>query len=89
MDFAYSEEQQAVADLAARILSDHAGHDALRSLENSAGDRFDASLWSAFAEAGLLGIALPESHGGGGLGFLELTLIAEQVGRRTAPIPFV
>ena len=41
------------------------------------------------AEAGLLGIAVPEVHGGSGLGFLELALIVEEVGRTTAPIPLL
>ena len=55
MDFSYSEEQQAVADLAAQILADHASHEALRTLETSGSDRFDPALWQAFAEAGLIG----------------------------------
>jgi len=50
-------------------------------------DRFDADLWKALADAGLLGIALPESAGGGGLGLIELCLVLEQVGRTVAPVP--
>jgi alkylation response protein AidB-like acyl-CoA dehydrogenase len=49
--------------------------------------RFDRDLWAAMADAGLLGIAVPAEHGGAGLGVLELALVLEEVGRRTAPVP--
>ena len=89
MDFELSDDQRAIADLAEQILSDKASHERLRELEKSGGPRFDAELWQEFAEAGLLGIAVPESCGGAGLGFVELAVILEQIGRRTAPIPFL
>jgi alkylation response protein AidB-like acyl-CoA dehydrogenase len=44
--------------------------------------------WQWDDEAGgLLGLALPENHGGGGLGFLEVAIILEEIGRTVAPIP--
>ena len=89
MDFSLSDEQQSIVDLAAQILNDKGNHERLREIETGGGDRFDPVLWKAFAAAGLLGIAIPEAYGGGGLGFLELSLIIEQVGRRTAAIPFL
>ena len=89
MDFAYSEDQQAIGDLARQILSDKASHERVSEIEKSGGDRFDSELWRALGEAGLVGIAVPEEFGGGGLGFLELALIIEQIGRRAAPIPFL
>ncbi len=89
MDFSISDEQQSIVDLAEQILNDNSGHQRLREIETSDGDRFDPVTWKAFAEAGLLGIAIPENYGGGGLGFLELSLIIEQIGRRTAAIPFL
>ena len=89
MDFSYSEEQQSIADLAGQILADLSTHERLRQLETGKGERFDPDLWKAFAEAGLSGIAIPEEYGGGGLGFLELSLIVEQLGRHTAAIPFL
>lgn len=87
MDFSFSEEQQAVRDLAAQILGDQATNEALRNHEAS-GDAFPAALWSALADAGLIGIALPEDVGGSGLGFLEICLALEQIGKTTAPIPY-
>lgn len=87
MDFSYTDEQQAIADLAGRILADKATHERLRELERSRGPRFDPELWTELARAGLLGIPIAAELGGSGLGFLELSLILEQVGRTAAPVP--
>jgi 3-oxocholest-4-en-26-oyl-CoA dehydrogenase beta subunit len=84
VDFTLTEEQQAIAGLAAQIFGDHA--ERVRDIERS-GDRVDRALWSALAGAGLLGVALPEDAGGGGLGMLELCHVLEAQGRCVAPVP--
>jgi len=90
MDFSFSEEQEAVRELADRIFTDLSTQERLRELElEPEGDRFDRKLWSELAAAGLLGIALPESVGGAGLGFLETGLLAEATGRTAAYVPVV
>jgi alkylation response protein AidB-like acyl-CoA dehydrogenase len=89
MDFSLSDEQQAIAALAKQILGDGASHERLRAIERGGGPRFDAELWRRLAEAGLVGVAIPEAHGGGGLGFVELMLVLEEIGRRAAPVPYV
>lgn len=89
MDFSFTDEQQAIAALAKQILTDGATPERLRQLERSGGHRFDRDLWRRLAEAGLVGIAVPEAHGGGGLGFVELMLVLEQIGRTTAPVPYL
>jgi alkylation response protein AidB-like acyl-CoA dehydrogenase len=87
MDFDLSEEQQATIDVAAKLLGDKSTPDAIRAVEQADDLRFDRELWAAMADAGLLGIAVPTEHGGAGLGMLELALVLEEVGRRTAPVP--
>ncbi len=90
MDFSFSEEQEAVRDLATRIFTDLATHERLRELESEPdGERFDRKLWSELAAAGLLGIALPEEVGGAGLGFLETGLVVEAAGRSAAYVPAI
>lgn len=86
MDLTPSEEQQEIAALAARILSDRMSDDSLRVFARS-GEPFDRDLWRTLAEAGLLGIALPESAGGSGFGMMELGMLLEQQGRTLAPLP--
>lgn len=88
MDFDLSDEQQAVSDLAGRILRDKLPAERLRELESGEGWYAD-DVWSDLAQAGLVGIALPEDQGGGGFGLTEACLVAEQIGRTVAPVPFL
>lgn len=86
MDFSFSEDQDQIAALTRRIVSDRVTPDTLRAAED-APDRFDRRLWKALADAGLLGISLPEAVGGGGCGIIEQCLVLEELGRRVAPVP--
>ncbi|WP_433665854.1 acyl-CoA dehydrogenase family protein [Nocardia sp. CA-136227] len=86
MDFSFTDEQQAVVESAARILESQATKDQ----QLDAGTRSDARetvLWQQLAGAGLLGVVVPSEHGGLGLGFVELALLLEQVGRSAAQVP--
>lgn len=90
MDFSFSEEQEAVKGLAEQIFGDLCTQERLRELEVAGdGERFDTKLWSEMASAGLLGIALPESAGGAGLGIIESGLLAEALGRHAAYVPVI
>ena len=88
MDFTLTDDQQAIADLAHRILSERLPPERLRELEQT-DPWFADDVWAELGEADLLGIALPEAVGGGGYGILEACLIAEQVGRTVAPVPYL
>lgn len=87
MDFALTDEQQAAIDLAAQILTDHTEPRRIKDVERSE-SRIDHALWADLAAADLLGLSLPEAHGGGGYGFLESCLLLQQVGHHVAPVPF-
>ncbi|MBV8986899.1 MAG: acyl-CoA/acyl-ACP dehydrogenase [Acidimicrobiia bacterium] len=87
MDFSFSEEQQEIQNLAAQILGDKVTHERLKEIEASA-EWFDRDLWGELVKAGLVGIALPEEHGGGGFGILEAALVLEEIGRTVAPVPY-
>jgi 3-oxocholest-4-en-26-oyl-CoA dehydrogenase beta subunit len=91
MDFDYSEEQEAVRDLAGRIFTERATHERLKALEASAGDEgpIDRELWAELATAGLLGIHLGEDVGGAGLNFVAACLVIEAAGRTAAYVPVV
>ena len=88
MDFSFNEEQQDLQGLAKQILEAEVTHERLKEIE-AGEDNFDRELWAKLAEAGLLGIALPEAHGGGGYGFLEAAIVLEQLGRTVAPVPYL
>jgi alkylation response protein AidB-like acyl-CoA dehydrogenase len=87
MDFALSDEQTAIFDLAGQILTEQLPPERLREIESSDPDWFAADVWAELAKADLLGLCLPEAHGGGGYGIFELSLVLEQVGRTVAPVP--
>ncbi|TQM03191.1 acyl-CoA dehydrogenase family protein [Pseudonocardia kunmingensis] len=76
MDFALTDDQQAlrtaVRELAARFPDEYWA-------ERDARGEFPHEFYSAFAEGGWLGIAVPEQYGGGGLGILEAALLLEEV----------
>jgi alkylation response protein AidB-like acyl-CoA dehydrogenase len=74
--------------LARTILTDQVTTNRLRELEQGP-EAMDRQLWKAFAEAQLLGVAMPEDVGGTGYGLLELCVLLEEVGRRVAPVPLL
>ncbi|MBX3530196.1 MAG: acyl-CoA/acyl-ACP dehydrogenase [Rhizobiaceae bacterium] len=87
MDLKLSSDQIFMRDEARRLLADRAGSEQLRKAIDAGG--FDAALWKTVgAELGWCAVAVPEDAGGLGLGNLELALLAEECGRRLAPVPF-
>lgn len=49
---------------------------------------YDQSLWQKVADMGWMATTIPETYGGLGLGYYELAIIAEEMGRAVAPLPF-
>ncbi|NND67394.1 MAG: acyl-CoA/acyl-ACP dehydrogenase [Halioglobus sp.] len=86
MDFNFSDDQVAIRELAYQIFTDRATDEFLLDFSRT-GKTYDDELWQTLAEQGLLGIAVPESAGGTGLGLFELCLMLEEQGRRVAPVP--
>ncbi|MBM3541645.1 MAG: acyl-CoA dehydrogenase [Alphaproteobacteria bacterium] len=76
MDFALTPEQVLIAETARRIGEEY-GLDYWAKLDKE--KTFPAAMWRAIAQAGLAGVALPEEHGGGGQGMLELALVIENL----------
>ena len=86
MDFSFTEEQETVGKVARQLFEHRATPEHLTELE--AGEmRYDGPLWRELATSDLLGIALPESVGGSGGGFLELGVLLTEVGWSVAPVP--
>ena len=87
MNFDFSDEQKLLREQARRLLAEKCPPRAVRAvLESDAG--YDRALWKSIAEMGWLGTAIPEAYGGLGFGALELCVIAEELGRVLAPVPF-
>ena len=88
MDFRFNEEQEALQALAREIFENEVTTEKLKAIESS-GEGVDADLWSRLAEANLIGLAIPESQGGMGMGFVELCLLLHEMGRAVAPVPLL
>jgi len=87
MNFDFSDDQKFLKDQANKFLTEKCDTTVPRAvLEGDA--PFDKDLWKAIVEMGWTGITIPEEFGGLGLGHLELCVIAEEMGRALAPVPF-
>jgi alkylation response protein AidB-like acyl-CoA dehydrogenase len=87
MNFDFSDEQRLLQRTAREYLNEKAPLGLCRQvLESDAG--YSEDLWKGVAEMGWLGTAIPEQYGGTGFGYLELVLVAEEIGYALAPIPF-
>ena len=87
MNFEFSEEQTFIRDQARNFLSQESSADVVRSILDS-DEPYHRELWNKIVELGWTAMAIPESYGGLGLGYLELCVIAEELGRFLAPVPF-
>jgi len=87
MNFDFSEEQKLLQHTAREFLADNSSLAVVRDiLENDRG--YSKDLWKGVAELGWLGVAIPEEYGGAGYGYLELAMIAGEIGQAISPIPF-
>jgi alkylation response protein AidB-like acyl-CoA dehydrogenase len=88
MYFDFSAEQYLGRDSARAFLADRLPTSRLRQLLDT-DTGFDRALWRGLAELGWMSVLVPESHGGLGLGFLDLALLCEESGRALLPAPLV
>lgn len=87
MNFDFSEEQLLLRDQARKFLGERAAPARVRRvLESDA--PYDEELWQGMVELAWPGTAIPEAYGGAGYGYLELCVLAEELGRSLAPTPF-
>ena len=87
MNFDFSDDLKQLRDQARRFLADKCKpHTVRRSLDSQT--PYAADLWAEMAEMGWIGAAIPEEYGGAGLGYEGLCVLAEEIGRAGAPVPF-
>ena len=87
MNFDFSDDQKMLKDQAHKFLSEKCSTKTVRKVFEGK-EHFDSGLWKQIGEMGWTGTAIPENYGGLGLGYLELCVIAEEMGRALAPVPF-
>ncbi|MFK7732171.1 MAG: acyl-CoA dehydrogenase family protein [Pseudomonadales bacterium] len=87
MNFEFNDEQHLIRDQAHSFLKDNCPTSIVREVLE--GDElYSETLWKQVCELGWTATVIPEEYGGLGLSYLELVVIAEEIGRACAPIPF-
>jgi alkylation response protein AidB-like acyl-CoA dehydrogenase len=87
MDFGLTDDQSDILRTARELLAERAKPERVR--EHAEAKTTDDALWKELCELGWPGIAVAEEHGGQGFGAIELGLLAEELGRTVAPVPFL
>jgi len=88
MNFDFSDDSKLLREQAQRFLREHCPPKAVRQVLDGHAPYGDG-LWRAMAEMGWLGAAIPERYEGAGLGYEALCVLAEELGRVLAPVPFI
>src|SRR5262245_18570732 len=83
MNFDFSDDQKVLRDQARKFLGQQASPTRVRRILDSDAP-YDVELWRGMAEMAWPGTAIPETYGGAGFGYLELCVIAEELGRSLA-----
>ncbi len=87
MNFEFSEEQLFIREQARNFLNKESTVEVVRSILDTP-EPFHRGLWQQIVDLGWTAMAIPEEYGGLGLGYLELCVVAEELGRTLAPVPF-
>ena len=86
LDYSLSGDHVALQDAYKQFFKTHCSIETVRAAEPSG---FDKDLWERLCAMGATTMALPESCGGDGATLVDLTLVAEEVGRSLAPVPWI
>ena len=87
MNFGFSEEQDLLRSTARKFLENECPSVKVRALMDGP-EAMDPALWAKLAEQGWLGLISPEEYGGMGLGFVDLVVLMEEMGRAVVPGPY-
>jgi acyl-CoA dehydrogenase len=87
MDLVLSEEQELLQQTAREFVAGRSSFKRLRALRDGDPDGFSRPLWQEMGRLGWLGIIIPVEHGGLGLGYLDLMVVMEELGRGLMPEP--
>jgi acyl-CoA dehydrogenase len=87
VNFDFPDELKQLRDEARRFLTERCPTSVPRRILEGP-EPYDRALWQAMAEMGWTGAAIPEEFGGAGLGHLAVCVLAEELGRAVAPVPF-
>lgn len=88
MNFDFSDDQKFLREESRKFLTAQCTTKEVREVLDDEAMSHHAGVWQKIVDMGWLGAAIPEEYGGLGLGMLEMCVIAEELGRALAPVPF-
>ncbi len=88
MNFDFSEDQEMLRNEARKFLEGRCPINTPRSVMDDAKRSYDAELWKELVDQGWTALVIPEEHGGLGMTRTDLCVLAEELGRVLAPVPF-
>ena len=88
MNFDFSDDQKFLRDEARKFLSAECTTTHVREVLNDDTKSHHDGVWNKVVEMGWLGTSIPETYGGLGLGMLDMCVLAEEMGRALAPVPW-
>ncbi|NTY59295.1 acyl-CoA dehydrogenase family protein [Mycolicibacterium sphagni] len=86
LDYSLTEDHKDLQTAYRQFFKTHSPIDTVRAAEATG---FDKSLWERLCAMGATTMAVPESAGGDGATMVDLTLVAEEIGRSLAPVPWI
>ena len=86
LDYSLSDHHVDLQNAYKQFFKTHCSIETVRAAEPSG---FDKNLWERLCAMGATTMALPESCGGDGATLVDLTLVAEEIGRSLAPVPWI
>lgn len=86
LDYSLSEDHVDLQNAYKQFFKTHCSIETVRAAEPSG---FDKNLWERLCAMGATTMALPESCGGDSATLVDLTLVAEEIGRSLAPVPWI
>jgi alkylation response protein AidB-like acyl-CoA dehydrogenase len=87
VQFAFTDQQTEFRDAVRQVLAKECTVDDVRTALDAPAAR--GPRWSVLAELGVVGLSVPEDHGGLGLGLVDLVLLLEEAGRVALPEPLL
>ena len=87
MNFDFSDDQKLLKEQVRKFLTDKCPTKVVRRVLDG-NEAFAEEVWKGLVELGVPGVGIPEAYGGLGLSPLELCVVAEEIGRAAAPVPF-
>jgi alkylation response protein AidB-like acyl-CoA dehydrogenase len=86
LDLDFSQEQEMLRQTVRDVLEKHCPLDVVRDMEDNP-TGYPLSLWTQLGELDLIGLLLPEEHGGSGMTLVEGVALYQELGRALAPTP--